>query len=215
MDVLQSVSRQTLKRLPNYLNYLKTLSREGNISSPEIAKALGLNEVQVRKDLSSVSKGGRPKIGYNVGGLISDITTYLGYDEPNDAVIVGVGNLGRALMAYRGFEEYGLRVRAGFDSSSALVGTDVGGKPILPLDSLVSYCKENRVRIGIIATPATAAQDACALLIRGGILALWNFAPTHITVPEGVLVQNENMASSLALLSKHLDELLSKEDTEI
>lgn len=212
MEYSQQVSVNTLQRLPTYLNYLKSLDDDGNISSTEIARALGLNDVQVRKDLSSVSSGGRPKVGYNIRGLILDLKEFLGYNAVNDAVMVGCGNLGRALMSYRGFREYGLRIVAGFDVSDDIVGEEVSGKPVLPLSSLPQYCRENGIRIGVITTPAQAAQKACDLLMEGGIKAVWNFAPAHITVGEGVLVQNENMACSLALLSKHLNEMLEEEE---
>lgn len=210
MEFIQQVSINTLQRLPRYLNYLKSLDGEGNISSTEIAKALGLNDVQVRKDLSAVSSGGRPKVGYSVCGLIDDLKAFLGYNTTNYAVLVGAGNLGRALMSYRGFGEYGLRIVAGFDLAPEIVGGESDGKPILPLDELPDYCAEHGIRIGVITTPASAAQSACDLLIRGGIKAIWNFAPAHINVPNGVLVQNENMACSLALLSKHLNEMLDE-----
>ena len=203
MEYSQQVSVNTLQRLPTYLNYLKSLDDDGNISSTEIARALGLNDVQVRKDLSSVSSGGR---------LILDLKEFLGYNAVNDAVMVGCGNLGRALMSYRGFREYGLRIVAGFDVSDDIVGEEVSGKPVLPLSGLPQYCRENGIRIGVITTPAQAAQKACDLLMEGGIKAVWNFAPAHITVGEGVLVQNENMACSLALLSKHLNEMLEEEE---
>lgn len=212
MEYSQQVSVNTLQRLPTYLNYLKSLDDDGNISSTEIARALGLNDVQVRKDLSSVSSGGRPKVGYNIRGLILDLKEFLGYNAVNDAVMVGCGNLGRALMSYRGFREYGLRIVAGFDVSDDIVGEEVSGKPVLPLSVLPQYCHENGIRIGVITTPAQAAQKACDLLMEGGIKAVWNFAPAHITVGEGVLVQNENMACSLALLSKHLNEMLEEEE---
>ena len=211
MEYSQQVSVNTLQRLPTYLNYLKSLDDDGNISSTEIARALGLNDVQVRKDLSSVSSGGRPKVGDNIRGLILDLKEFLGYNAVNDAVMVGCGNLGRALMSYRGFREYGLRIVAGFDVSDDIVGEEVSGKPVLPLSGLPQYCRENGIRIGVITTPAQAAQKACDLLMEGGIKAVWNFAPAHITVGEGVLVQNENMACSLALLSKHLNEMLEEE----
>ncbi len=210
MELNQSVSINTMKRLPTYLNYLKTLKQEGNISSTEIAKALGLNDVQVRKDLSAVSSGGRPKVGYNIQGLIGDLKEFLGYNAVNKAVLVGVGNLGRALMSYRGFGEYGLRIEAGFDVAPQLVGGEVAGKPIMSLDRLPIYCAENGIRIGVITAPAPYAQEICDRLIQSGIKAIWNFAPAHITVPAGVLVQNENMACSLGLLSKHLNEMLEE-----
>ena len=208
MDSIQQVSLNTLQRLPRYLNYLKALDGNDNVSSTEIAKALGLNDVQVRKDLSSVSSGGRPKVGYKVSSLTEELKEFLGYNSLNRAILIGAGNLGRALMSYKGFEEYGLKIIAGFDCVEALVGCKVDDKPILSLNSVSDYCKKNGVRIGVITTPATGAQDACDLLVNAGVKAIWNFAPAHIIVPEGVLVQNENMACSLALLSKHLNELL-------
>ena len=210
MNSNQPVSRNTLQRLPRYLNYLKSLDPCGNVSSTEIAKALGLNDVQVRKDLSAVSSGGRPKVGYSVAQLSSDLKEFLGYNAIKGAIIVGVGNLGRALMSYRGFSEYGLSIIAGFDSNPALVGCCVDGKNIYSLNCLVDYCRENGVTIGVIATPAAYAQEVSDLLVSAGIKAIWNFAPAHIYVPDGVLVQNENMACSLALLSKHLNEMLGE-----
>ncbi len=211
MELQNQVSTNTLQRLPRYLNYLKTLEGDGNISSTEIAKALGLNDVQVRKDLSAVSSGGRPKVGYNVKGLIDDLKDFLGYNSVNKAVMVGCGNLGRALMSYKGFGEYGLSIVAGFDNTAEAVGTEAGGKPIYDISELSEYCRKNGINIGVITTPARAAQSACDLLIEGGIKAIWNFAPAHIRVGEDVLVQNENMACSLALLSKHLDDMLGSD----
>ncbi len=211
MELSQSISVQTMKRLPTYLNYLKSLDPDRNVSSTEIAKALGLHDVQVRKDLSAVSSGGKPRVGYSVKALMEDLKEFLGYNAINKAVLVGAGNLGRALMSYRGFEEYGLRIVAGFDLFPDTVIHDDVGKPILSLDELSDFCQTNGIRIGVITTPGKAAQEACDLLIRGGIKAIWNFAPAHLTVPDGVLVQNENMASSLALLSKHLNEMLKTE----
>lgn len=211
MEISREVSLNTLNRLPLYLNYLKSLDGSNNVSSTEIAKVLGLNDVQVRKDLSAVSSGGKPKIGYNVASLMSDLKEFLGYNSVNNAVLIGAGNLGRALMSYRGFCEYGLKIVAGFDTVKVLIGCRVDGKPILSLDELERFCKDNNVRIGVITTPADNAQSACDMLIKAGIKAIWNFAPAHITVPDGVLVQNENMACSLALLSKHLDEMLSEQ----
>ncbi len=206
----QQVSLNTLQRLPRYLNYLKSLDPCENVSSTEIAKALGLNDVQVRKDLSSVSSGGRPKVGYNVSALSGDLKEFLGYNAIKGAIIVGTGNLGRALMSYRGFSEYGLKIIAGFDSNPALVGCTVDGKEIHSLDTLADFCRDNGIKIGVITTPASSAQSVCDMLVSAGIKAIWNFAPVHIYVPDGVLVQNENMACSLSLLSKHLNEMLGE-----
>lgn len=210
MNSNQSVSINTLQRLPQYLNYLKSLDPDSNVSSTEIAKVLGLHDVQVRKDLSAVSSGGKPKVGYNVFALMSDLKEFLGYNANKGAIIVGVGNLGRALMSYRGFSEYGLSIIAGFDCDPAVVDSFVDGKKVYSLDAIKDYCLENGVGIGVITTPAHSAQNVADLLVCAGIKAIWNFAPAHISVPDGVLVQNENMACSLALLSKHLNEMLGE-----
>lgn len=205
-----SISVQTLKRLPMYLNYLKSLNREKIkiISSPAIARALGLNEVMVRKDLAAIKSGGRPRTGYLLEKLIADLDAYLGYGNVNEAVLVGVGRLGSALLSYPGFSSYGLNIVAGFDTDESLVGTEIGGKRILHTEKLVSLCRRMHINIGIIAVPADAAQQVCDMMAEAGILAVWNFAPVKLNAPEHILVQNEDMATSLALLSKHLKKRL-------
>ena len=210
----KEISRATLKRLPTYLSYLKALPSEAsaNISATALAAGLHMGEVQVRKDLALVSDGGRPKIGYNREHLIADIENFLGYGNSNDAVLIGAGKLGRALLGYGGFAEYGLNIVAAFDANDTLIGTTNGGKPIMHLSRLGEVCQRYKIKIGIIAVPAEYAQGVCDLLIENGILAIWNFAPKHLNVPDGILVQNENMAASLALLCKHLNERMQGQD---
>lgn len=202
----EKISKSVLKRLPVYLAYLKSLGEDApeHISATALANALTMGEVQVRKDLALVSDGGRPKVGYLRLALIDDLEQFLGYDNTNDAVLIGAGKLGRALLDYKGFSEYGLNIVAAFDSDEKLFGKREGGKPILPLERLEQVCTDRKILIGIITVPAPYAQGVCDLLIANGIQAVWNFAPTHLDVPEGILVQNENMAASLAVLSKHL-----------
>jgi len=205
---MKSVSSQTLQRLPQYLTYLKSLPKNAaaNISATGIAEALGMNDVQVRKDLAMVSGSGRPKIGYIREDLVNDIEEFLGYDDADTAVIAGAGSLGRALLSYGGFEDYGLDIVAAFDTDENIIGTEVGGKEVLDAGKLASLCRRMNIRIGIITVPASQAQAVCDKLTQGGVLAIWNFAPVHLTVPTGVLVKNENMACSLAMLSQHLKE---------
>ena len=201
----KEISKSVLKRLPGYLAYLKSLP-EGTapyISATALANALGMGEVQVRKDLAMVSDGGRPKIGYPRERLIEDISQFLGYDNTTDAILVGAGKLGQALMGYSGFEEYGLNILAGFDIRPTLKKT-AEGKPIYPMEKMGSFCAANQVLMSIITVPAEHAQAVCDQLIKSGIKAIWNFAPVHLDVPQGILVQNQNMATSLAVLSVHL-----------
>ncbi len=206
-DTCKEISQQTLKRLPYYLNYLSQLKNEGvtNVASPQIAEILGYNEIQIRKDLASVSSApGRPKMGFAVCDLIDDIENFLGYRNTNDAILIGVGSLGRALLGYKGFGSYGLNIAAAFDCDESKVGVEVDGKMVFSMDKLQDLCRRLNIHIGIITVPADNAQKACNILIESGIKAIWNFAPIRLKVPEGILVQNENMAESLALLSQHL-----------
>ena len=201
----KEISKSVLKRLPGYLSYLKSLPEGSSpyISATSLANALGMGEVQVRKDLAQVSDGGRPKIGYLRKNLIEDISQFLGYDNTTDAILVGAGKLGQALLGYSGFSAYGLNILAAFDAEAPSV-TSVEGKPIYTMEQMESFCRSHQVLMGIITVPSKYAQEVCDQMIRCGIKAVWNFAPTHLDVPAGILVQNENMATSLAVLSMHL-----------
>ncbi len=200
------ISKLTLQRLPIYLAYLRTLPAEEGaaISAAAIASALGLGEVQVRKDLATVSDAGKPKVGYLIADLMRDLEHFLGYGTRNRAVLVGVGNLGLALLSYSGFADYGLNIVAAFDNKSALIGSNVDGRPVLHVRELPSFCRREEIHLGILTVPSGAAQSCLNALVEGGVRAVWNFAPVHLLAPDGVLVQRENMASSLALLSYHL-----------
>lgn len=205
-----TVSKRTLQRLPAYLTLLEEKDRQGveYISATAIANILGLNHVQVRKDLSCASSAGKPKIGYETKVLIADLQNFLDYNNTKDAVIIGCGGLGRALLGYQGFANYGLNIKAAFDANTRLDGTTVNGKPVYSIEKFAQYAQENHIHIGIITTPGSAAQTVCDQLVENGILAVWNFASTSLSVPQGVIVQNENMATSLAVLSNRLNDLL-------
>lgn len=196
---------KALQRLPMYLQLLKEKRQKEQIytASSALAAELGLTEIQVRKDLATVSKSGKPKVGYVIVDLIRDIEKALGYDNVHDAVLVGAGKLGRALMDYQGFREYGLNIVAGFDIKATGLETEAG-KPIYPMDKLEDLCKRLQIHMGIITVPADAAQEVCDQLVKAGIVAIWNFAPAHIWTPDDIYVKSENMASSLAVISNYL-----------
>lgn len=208
----KKISKSVLKRLPGYLSYLKSMpdGSASHISATALANALGMGEVQVRKDLAMVSDGGRPKIGYLREALIDDIEQFLGYDNTTDAVLIGAGKLGLALMGYKGFEEYGLNILAAFDAFPKMEKTDEG-KPIYHISKLENYCRKHKVLMGIICVPGEHAQEVADLLVAGGIKAIWSFAPVHLDVPANILVQYENMATSLAVLSMHLQAQIKDE----
>lgn len=198
------VSRAALGRIPVYLKFIESLPQDvETVSATTIAKALGFGEVQVRKDLGAICGSGKPRIGYTVSDLKESLESLI--DSRNGkTVIVGAGKLGRALLDYGGFSNYGLDILAAFDTEVSQ--NNASGKPILPIDGLHDFCKENDVSIGVIAVPATAAQEVCDKLCQSGIKAIMSFAPCKLTAPEGVAIQYENMALSLAHLKTQIEQ---------
>ncbi len=201
-----SVPKATLGRLPQYLQYLKGLPDEGRdtISATAIAKGLSLGEVQVRKDLAAVSGAGKPKIGYIISDLIYDLENQLGYERLTHAVLVGAGKLGKALLDYDGFEEYGVKITAAFDCNEQVIQTGRTSKAILSIDSLNEYCRVNDIKLGIITVGKGSAQEVCDRLVASGITAIWNFAPCTLKIPSGILLKQENLALSLAYLNNQI-----------
>lgn len=206
----KSITRQTLERLPLYLHYLDSIEQTpgATISSTAIAQALDLSDVLVRKDLAAVCSAGKPRVGYPLRVLKLALSSFLGYQDATDAVLVGAGKLGKALSSYDGFKAYGLNIVAAFDTNISAVPGDHCAVPVFPAERISELCRRMGIRIGIITTPASAAQKTADALVKGGVLAIWNFAPAHLVVAPGILVQNENMAASLAILSQHLKERL-------
>ena len=196
------VSRAALGRIPVYLKFIESLPQDvETVSATTIAKALGFGEVQVRKDLGAICGSGKPRIGYTVSDLKASHECLI--DSRNGkTVIVGAGKLGRALLDYGGFSDYGLDILAAFDTDVSQ--NNASGKPILPIDGLHDFCKENNVSIGVIAGPARAAQEVCDKLCPSGIKAIMSFAPCKLTAPDGVAIQYENMALSLAHLKTQI-----------
>lgn len=190
------ISRATTGRLPEYLTYVKSLPSDTRfVSATAIAKGLELGEVQVRKDLSAVCGKGKPKVGYDVDVLTGSIEAVLDTNKGCEAVIVGAGKLGKALLGFGGFSDYGIVIRKAFDVKPTSGATD-----ILPISDLTGYCSLHQIEIGILCVPPEAAQESAELLIRSGIRAIWCFAPVRLKLPEQVTVQYENLALSLAHL---------------
>lgn len=202
-----TIPKATLGRLPIYLQFLRSLpSRENStISATTIAKGLSLGEVQVRKDLAAVSGAGKPKIGYVTEDLIRKLEAKLGYESLTPAVLVGAGKLGKALLDYDGFEEYGVRIVAAFDCNEQVISVSAA-KSILPITHFNSFCKENGIKLGIITVGRGSAQQVCDQMVESGITAIWNFAPCDLKTPSGILMRQENLALSLA----HLNNQISK-----
>lgn len=202
----KEISRATMGRVPLYLHYLKETEETARYTSATaLSKALGLGEVLVRKDLSALSGDGKPKTGYETEKLILTLEKILHRDKESRVIIVGAGKLGRALLDYGGFADYGLSVVAGFDIAVKTPEKSHAGKPILPMDAMDSFCRENDVKIGVITVPAASAQTVADALVHCGIRALWSFAPCPLSLPKDIAVQYENMALSLAYLNQKIE----------
>ena len=200
-----TISKATLGRLPSYLEYLRNLPPDTvpYISATAIAKHLGLGEVQVRKDLAAVSGAGKPKLGYVTAELVEKLENCLGCNRLTSAVLVGAGRLGRALLQYDEFEKYGVKISAAFDSNERAIS--LGSKTeILPMNQFEYFCKTQNIKLGIITVGEGSAQAVCDQMVKSGITAIWNFAPCKLNVPAGILLQNENLALSLAHLNNQL-----------
>jgi len=198
---------QALQRMPYYLQYLKKEKEDGIkiVSATTIANELKLNDVSVRKDISAIcTTKGKPKSGFIVNELIENIEDYLGYNNTMDAVLVGVGSLGKALLGNHEFEKYGLNIVAAFDVDEDVVNQIICGKKVFSLDKLKSLIERLHINIGIIAVPEEFAQEIANRFVDNGIKAIWNFSLYKLDVPDKVLVQSENLAASLAMLSQHL-----------
>ncbi|MBQ8292108.1 MAG: redox-sensing transcriptional repressor Rex [Clostridia bacterium] len=203
----KGISKATIARMPLYLHFLQEENSKGAkyISSSVIAQNISVSSVLVRKDLALVSsEAGRPRLGFGVSRLIVDIEKFLGYNVISDAVIVGAGGLGRAILGYEGFKNNGLKIVAGFEVDERLIGTSVAGKEILPLDELEAFVAERNIRIGIIAVPKSAAQEVLNRMVAAGIKAVWNFAPAPLRVPKDIVLKTEDLAASLAMLAGKL-----------
>lgn len=211
-DTSLVVTKSTLSRLPLYYSHIRKMQQQGEeyVSAAAIAQSLNLNPVLVRKDLSGVSSvEGKPRTGFEIDTLINDLSDFLGYNKVDEAILVGVGSLGRLLLTNTEFASMGLDITVGFDKDPDLVGLQIGNKYILPMEKMEHYIKRTGVKIGIITVPAEQAQAVCDQMVECGILAIWNFAFTLLNVPDGILVKNENLPSSLAVLSHQLAKKLS------
>jgi len=196
----------SVRRMPSYLRVLDEMRKAGKeyASATDIAEVLSLTAIQVRKDLAMTPAEGRPKVGFEINELHLAIREFLGWDKTTEAFLVGAGSLGSALLGYSGFDEYGLNIAAAFDANPRLEGMEIHGKTVLGLDKLPDLVNRMGIRIAVLTVPRDAAQECADLLVKAGVKGIWNFASPHITVPAGVVVQNENIASGLAVLSVKL-----------
>lgn len=210
----KNVSIKQLQRYPLYLKYLLSLQESGvqTITSPMIANALSLSEEQVKKDLQSItSSKGKPNKGRDIHLLIADLQQFLGYHNTSDAIIIGVGHLGEAFLFYQGFAEFGLNILAGFDIDKNKINKKINGKLIYAMTELENEIQRLQVKIAILTTPADVSQQIAENLEKIGIKAIWNFSPIPLNLNEDIVIENVNLASSLAVLSHKLKQKFLEE----
>ena len=201
----------TIRRLPTYLYKLSEMRKAGIsiVATPELARYMNLGEIVIRKDLAVTGVTGQPGVGYKVKELIEAIKSYLNWDNASEAILVGAGSLGSALLGYEGFEEYGLKIIAAFDADPGKIGTEIHGRSVFGVERLEELVRRLQVRIGIICVPAAFAQEVADAMVAGGIRAIWNFANVSLKVPEEVVVQREVIAGGLAVHSVKMNRRLA------
>jgi redox-sensing transcriptional repressor len=201
----QGIPEATIARLPVYLRVLYACAEQGvaTVSSEELAAAAGVNSAKLRKDLSHLGSYGTRGVGYDVDYLVYQVSRELGLTQDWPVVIVGAGNLGRALANYGGFASRGFRIAAVLDADPAVVGTEIAGHVVEGADQIEPVVAHHRVSIGVIATPAGAAQGVCDRLVAAGVTSILNFAPVVLTVPVGVDVRKVDLSIELQILAFH------------
>lgn len=203
-----SIPAPTIKRIPIYVSVLEKWQREGKdtISTTDFAEELDLNPIKVRKDLAYAGAEGKPRIGYNANDLLETLHQFVGWGTLSEAVLVGAGALGTAILGYSGFERFGLKIKAAFDVNPQKCNTTIHGKPVYEMGQLKDYVKNNGVIMGILTTSEEGAQDAADALVAAGIQGIWNFSPVKIQAPDNIYVQREDLAAGLAVLSVRIKE---------
>ena len=201
----QGIPEATIARLPVYLRVLYACAEQGiaTVSSEELAAAAGVNSAKLRKDLSHLGSYGTRGVGYDVDYLVYQISRELGLTQDWPVVIVGAGNLGRALANYGGFASRGFRIAAVLDSDPAIIGTEVAGHVIGSAGQIEQVVARYQVSIGVIATPASSAQAVCDRLVAAGVTSILNFAPMVLNVPAGVDVRKVDLSIELQILAFH------------
>ncbi|MCU6768421.1 redox-sensing transcriptional repressor Rex [Barnesiella propionica] len=199
----------SLRRLPWYLAYVKLLKDRGEeyVSSTQIAKEINVDASQIAKDLSFINISGKTRVGYEVNSLVDVLENFLGFTAVHKAFIFGVGSLGAALLQDSGLSQYGLKVVAGFDVRSDIIGKEVNGIPVFHISELSRKQKEYGAQIGILTVPVDKAQSTTEMMIDGGMKAVWNFTPYRIRVPKNIVIQNTSIYAHLAVMFNRLNSL--------
>jgi len=210
----KEISQAVISRLPRYFRYLGELKDAGveRISSQELSELMKVTASQIRQDFNNFGGFGQQGYGYNVEYLYKEIGKILGLDKKHNFIIVGAGNLGRALGNYMNFERRGFIFRGMFDKNPDLVGRDVRGVKVMPMEEMETFVRENDIDIAVLTIPKTSAEEVANRLAQNGIRAIWNFAHVDLNLPDGIQVENVHLSDSLMKLSYNINRYMQEKD---
>ena len=212
----KEISQAVIGRLPRYFRYLGELRDAGveRISSQDLSELMKVTASQIRQDFNNFGGFGQQGYGYNVEYLYSEIGKILGLDKQHNFIIIGAGNLGRALGNYLNFERRGFIFRGMFDQSPELIGMEVRGIKVMPMEEVEQFVQENNIDIAVLTIPKTSAVEIAEKLVNNGIRAIWNFAHVDLNVPEGIQVENVHLSDSLMKLSYNINRYMKEKEHE-
>lgn len=213
---VKEISQAVVGRLPRYFRYLGELKDDGveRISSQELSELMKVTASQIRQDFNNFGGFGQQGYGYNVEFLYKEIGKILGLDNKHNFIIIGAGNLGRALGNYMNFERRGFIFKGMFDKNPELIGTDVRGIKVMPMEEMERFVRENDIDIAILTIPKTSAVEVADRLVQNGIRAIWNFAHVDLNVPDGIQVENVHLSDSLMKLSYNINRYMKESNRD-
>ncbi len=210
----KEISQAVIQRLPRYYRYLEDLMDQGieRISSNELSKRMNLTASQIRQDLNNFGGFGQQGYGYNIKNLHDGIATILNIDREHNMIIVGAGHLGQALANYTNFRKRGFIIKGIFDKDPKVIGTEVGGIPVYPMERLDEIVEKHQVKMAAICIPKTPAVQVVEQLIADGVIGIWNFAHVDLEVPKDIVIENVHLSESLMRLSYRVGEIYRNDE---
>ncbi|MPM02053.1 Redox-sensing transcriptional repressor Rex [bioreactor metagenome] len=205
---LVGIPEPTVRRMPQYLNLIREIHRNGepNISAPVIGRILRIDATQVVKDLACTGISGKPRVGYVVEELLFALEAFLGYHRQHEAFLVGAGFLGSSLIQYQGFRDAGVNIVAAFDNDPSKIGKEIAGIKVYSMNKFSDLVQRLHIPIGIITTPAEVAQSVAEQMVVWGIRAIWNFAPVALRLPDNIILQDTHFYANLAVIVNKLEQ---------
>ena len=204
-----TVPKAVIKRLPKYYIYLENIAEKGiiRVSSKELSEITGLTASQIRQDLNHFGGFGQQGYGYNVLELKKELEKILGLNKSYDTIMIGYGNIGKAIYRYKGFKRSGLNIVAIFDKDESLIGKEIDGIKIQNIDNLNNFLEKNKSVVAVMAIPENSAKEICDILVKNDIKAIWNFASIDLKLPKSIVIENVHLDESLYTLTYYINNI--------